>query len=195
MKNKIKLTKNEKEHMFKDWDRINSPSGRATNIIIEDILKYNKILCIRCKKKVLIDDDCADRAIKGFGSNLSIHSNMPFSLLSGSYIDSPYYVLCHNCDKFIKRSIGFIPEKWDSKWFPQISTPWLDKKTAPSKSRWFISYKDKHDIPHTKALVSKMLTEAIKKYKKAFPECPHSETKLKRLLNGYLSYDRDYPEF
>jgi len=185
---------------MKTWDPVKSPSGRASNIIINDILKNDKVICIRCKKKVCINGDCADRAVKGFkiGKNKKSNtfSSMPFSLLSGMFIDSPYNVLCYNCDKFVKRSIGFIPEKWESKWFPQVYTTWLDVKKVPTgKSRWFISYKGKRDIPHTKVLVSKMLADGIKRYKKIFPECPHSETKLRRLLNGYKLYDRNYPEF
>ena len=188
---------------IKTWDPADSPSGRASNIILESLLKQPVIKCIRCKKKICVDGDCAKMALKGVpigkGKKTSnTFSSMPFSLISGMWIDSKYSTLCHTCDKFVKRCIGFIPEKWDDEWFPQVSTPWLSiEKLTPEqkRNRWSITYRGKSGIPHSKSIQRSFMNSAVKRYKRSFPECPHTENKLKRLLNGYKLYDKEYNEY
>lgn len=184
--------------MSKGFDTTN---GKATNIIVKYISKQKNIKCIRCNKKVCVNDGCADAALKGFGK-LKSFSSMPFGLLSGMFADSSYSILCNSCDRFVKRSIGFIPEIWDSKWFPQVSTTGLTlevfeenmKSKTKKKLKWEIRYQGK-TFPNTKKLYKEFMDSAIEIYKLSYPSCPHSAEKLKKLINSHKLYDKRYPLF
>jgi hypothetical protein len=171
---------------------------KASRTIADILINHQKDpKCIKCQKKIIIPEQCLTHSIKGMKMGKSKINNslasLPFSFISGMFVDDPYNLLCDNCTNFIKRSIGIIPERWDSKWFPQMSTP-LSFDTSgkrKEKVKWTIRYKKK-DYPHTKQLQSKFMDEGVKAYLKEFPECPHSITKLKRLLNGYKLYEKLY---
>lgn len=178
---------------------------KASRTIADILINHQKDpKCVRCQKKLKLGD-CADRSIKGFklGKRKKIgmtFSSLPFSFISGTFVDTPYSLLCYKCTNFVKRSIGFIPELYDDKYFPQVSAPFItlgdgkidwDAFESKKKTKWTIRFQGK-EYPHTKHLKNEFLHNGVIKYKREFPECPHNEEKLKRLVNGHKLYDKLY---
>ena len=175
---------------------------KASRTIADILMNHQKDpKCVRCQKKIKIPEPCIDRSIKGFklgkGKKAPLTmSSLPFSFISGTFVDTPYSLLCYKCTNFVKRSIGFIPELWDSKYFPQVSAPLdLDElkkpKSEQKKTMWTIRYRGE-ETPHTKKKKDRMMNEGVIQYKHDFPECPHNQAKLKRLVNGHALYDKLY---
>lgn len=178
---------------------------KASRTIADIIINHQKDpKCVKCQKKLNLGK-CADNSIKGFkigkrkNSGMTF-SSLPFSFISGTFVDTPYSLLCYKCTNFVKRSIGFIPEIYDDKYFPQVSAPFItlddgkidwDSFKAKKKTKWTIRFQGK-EIPHTKQLKKELMMKGIMKYKKDFPECPHNIEKLYRLLNGHALYDKMY---
>lgn len=176
---------------------------KAATTIADILINHDEHpVCVKCRKDLspLRDGGCADRAIKGFGKgkkDFKAFSGMPFGFISNGFVDTPYSLLCYECDSTVKRMIGYIPEIYNSDYFPQVSSTgvdiddFFDSLKSKKKTKWQIRYKKK-TVPHTKVLKAKFMNEAVKAYKKKFPECPHTESKLKRLINGYKLYDKLY---
>ena len=174
---------------------------KASRIIADILINHQKDpKCIKCQTSLKkIQGMCADASIKGMKLGKSKVNNnfssLPFSFISGMFVDDPYSLLCYKCTSFIKRSIGIIPEKWDSKTFPQMSTPLLTNDKGEhdfnKKSKWTIRYKGK-EYPHTKQLQNEFMDQGVREYIKQYPECPHNEEKLKRLLTSYKLYEKMY---
>lgn len=180
------------------------PAFQKASKVIADILMNhnNNLKCVRCQKKIDIPEPCVDRSINGFklgkGKKAPLTmSSLPFSFISGTFVDTPYSLLCYKCTNFVKRSIGFIPEIYDSKYFPQVSAPMdFEELGNPKrkKIKWIIRFQGE-ETPHTKEKKARMMELGVKKYKHDFPECPHSESKLKRLVNGHELYDKMYGQW
>jgi len=181
---------------------------KASRTIADIIINHQeKPQCMRCRKSLKkLQDGCANRAIKGFqvgkkekGVDANTFSSLPFGFMSGTFVDTPYSLLCHECVSFVKRSCGKIPEIWDSKYFPQVSAPFPTLENGKidfdnfgkKKTKWTIRFMGQ-SVPHTKALKERMMNLGVTKYKRDFPECPHSKAMLKKLVNSHKLYDRMY---
>jgi hypothetical protein len=148
-----------------------------------------KINCVICRKEFETHAKCFKPITTGKGKNkLTSGAIAPFLIVGRITTMLKHPVACKVCSYKIIRVAGVIPERYDSDTFPQVVTGGLEvdemmerlRSKKPKKHKWFIMYKKKKDVPHTKALYDKYLTEACKKYLKKFSETPYNLKQLKQ---------------
>jgi hypothetical protein len=117
--------------------------------------------------------------------------------MSGGFVDTPYIMLCYECDAFVKRSCGMIPELYSDKYFPQVSAP-LDlddmKNGFKKPTKWTIRFRGE-SRPHTKKLKNRLMDLGCALYIRDFPETPHTVKMIKRLVNSHKLYDKMYEKW
>lgn len=152
-----------------------------------------KINCVVCGKEFETCAKCFKTQTHGKGKTKWVSGAIaPFLIVGRITTMNQYPVACKTCSYKILRVAGQIPEKYDSKVFPQVYTGGmtfdefkerLDSKTK-KRYKQFICYKGKRDIPHTKALYDKYLAKACRAYLTKFPETPYNLKQLKRQLKS-----------
>jgi len=106
-------------------------------------------------------------------------------------------ILCKVCSDKVLRFMGVIPEKHDSKVFPQIHSTACDPKDlraqlmGEKKTKWQLDYKDIRNFTPVHPIYRKLLNEACEKYCKKYIT-PYTPKQLVRVIRSHKNFPLEW---
>ncbi len=144
-------------------------SGIA-NLVMDKMQEKEK--CVSCHKKFKTYKKCYRPFKRGKGkkafTSMRIAPNIYVGKLTSHH--NPY-VLCDRCSMDVLRFIGVIPDKHESKKFPQLHTGPMDPEQffleldGKKRTQWKLDYRSAYkSAPNKKGLYNKLLFQACIEY-------------------------------
>ncbi len=175
----------------------NTMVSPEANLVLENLKKEER--CIVCKKKYNTNRKCWKPFKMGKGkkapTSMRISSQIYIGKLTSYH--SPY-LLCGKCSNRILRFIGVIPDKHDSKVFPQLHSTSVDSEEffkqlrGEKKTRWQLSYKKAFDdVPNKKGLYKRLLAQACREYCSKY-QTPYTPRQLMRAIRSHKNFPLEW---
>ena len=148
--------------------------------------------CVSCHKKFKTYKKCYKpfkwSKKKGVPTTMRIAPNIYVGKLTSH---SNPYVLCRNCSFNVLRFIGVIPDKHESKIFPQLHSGPMDSEQffaeldGKKRTQWKLDYRSAYkSAPNKKGLYNKLLFQACIEYCKRHVT-PYTPKGLMRIIKSH----------
>lgn len=175
----------------------NTMVGSVANLVLADMKEKER--CIVCHKKYKTYKKCYKPFKRGKGKKATTTMPLSPNIYIGKLTshEEPY-VLCDKCSKRVLRFIGVIPDKHDSKVFPQIHSQATDVKdfmdylNGKKKTKWQLTFKSGFkNVPNKKGLYDRLLGQACHDYCNTH-QTPYTPKQLVRVIKSYKNFPLEW---